>query len=981
MLEKIGLPEKPSLKGNAWVVDASHCQTCSSQFTFINRKHHCRRCGGIFCGKCTQQRMVLRGQGDSPVRICDPCKKLEEAAKFERYGNKTRAAKVAGGSKYGSSRGDELLNQILGNDGKNNITQNNSASSSNILEVLEGGYIDRNLSLDQNTDVLTDVGSATPEDLRQQSIAEKARHRTLKAEGKPEEALKAFKRGKELERQAAALEISLRKNRKKALSFADNTEDILQQIKDDSKPSPDNKNKLPKKKIKETNDLSSDLKELGWSDLDIRAAEKKPAASVEGELSSLLREVSQKPNKEKRIGSSEKSSQVIVHKKKALELKRAGNLLEAKEELKRAKILEKKIEEEELLGESDESDDELSSLIRDMDGDDKEGDLLARYDKQNLDIDFSQFGGIADNIPVDGNFEVTDDDMNDPEIASALQSFGWDEDTPDPEIASSDKESTVTEIRSLKIEALNQKRAGNTVEAMSLLRKAKLLEKELENSDSMNTGPDIIVKEVASPGPKLAPKSKLVIQRELIALKKKALTLRREGKVDESDEELKKAKALEEQLEDMNKAAAPVIQPSVDVNAALGNVNEEDEEVTDQDLGDPAYASLLKNLGWDEEESVTTSKENNGPPKYTKDSPITQSVGNVEEPVKSRKSKSEIQRELLQLKRKALTLRRQGEGDEADEVLNMAKLLEAQLEEFEKPSQTEYSLENNEKNSPIDAIQNTESSFLEVNPQVKDSVTLEKPITLEKPEEKPYIQELHSSPENSISLQKEIMAHKRKALAFKREGKLAEAKEELRQAKLLEKSVENSNAVPQSDDIIAPVINKDAPAIDKDGSPSAAPPKQLSGRDRFKIQQESLAHKRKSLKLRREGKTAEADAEYELAKALELQLQDLDAPDSGEPAGDVSVEDFLDPQLLFALRSVGLEDDRTNKSSQLVVEKPELTKVNADPDLEREQLVEQIRAEKVKALSLKRSGKPAEALDALKRAKLFEKKLQTLTSI
>ncbi|XP_012842937.1 PREDICTED: uncharacterized protein LOC105963114 isoform X2 [Erythranthe guttata] len=979
MLEKIGLPEKPSLKGNAWVVDASHCQTCSSQFTFINRKHHCRRCGGIFCGKCTQQRMVLRGQGDSPVRICDPCKKLEEAAKFERYGNKTRAAK--GGSKYGSSRGDELLNQILGNDGKNNITQNNSASSSNILEVLEGGYIDRNLSLDQNTDVLTDVGSATPEDLRQQSIAEKARHRTLKAEGKPEEALKAFKRGKELERQAAALEISLRKNRKKALSFADNTEDILQQIKDDSKPSPDNKNKLPKKKIKETNDLSSDLKELGWSDLDIRAAEKKPAASVEGELSSLLREVSQKPNKEKRIGSSEKSSQVIVHKKKALELKRAGNLLEAKEELKRAKILEKKIEEEELLGESDESDDELSSLIRDMDGDDKEGDLLARYDKQNLDIDFSQFGGIADNIPVDGNFEVTDDDMNDPEIASALQSFGWDEDTPDPEIASSDKESTVTEIRSLKIEALNQKRAGNTVEAMSLLRKAKLLEKELENSDSMNTGPDIIVKEVASPGPKLAPKSKLVIQRELIALKKKALTLRREGKVDESDEELKKAKALEEQLEDMNKAAAPVIQPSVDVNAALGNVNEEDEEVTDQDLGDPAYASLLKNLGWDEEESVTTSKENNGPPKYTKDSPITQSVGNVEEPVKSRKSKSEIQRELLQLKRKALTLRRQGEGDEADEVLNMAKLLEAQLEEFEKPSQTEYSLENNEKNSPIDAIQNTESSFLEVNPQVKDSVTLEKPITLEKPEEKPYIQELHSSPENSISLQKEIMAHKRKALAFKREGKLAEAKEELRQAKLLEKSVENSNAVPQSDDIIAPVINKDAPAIDKDGSPSAAPPKQLSGRDRFKIQQESLAHKRKSLKLRREGKTAEADAEYELAKALELQLQDLDAPDSGEPAGDVSVEDFLDPQLLFALRSVGLEDDRTNKSSQLVVEKPELTKVNADPDLEREQLVEQIRAEKVKALSLKRSGKPAEALDALKRAKLFEKKLQTLTSI
>lgn len=38
MLEKIGLPSKPSLRGNTWVVDSSHCQGCSSQFTFINRK-------------------------------------------------------------------------------------------------------------------------------------------------------------------------------------------------------------------------------------------------------------------------------------------------------------------------------------------------------------------------------------------------------------------------------------------------------------------------------------------------------------------------------------------------------------------------------------------------------------------------------------------------------------------------------------------------------------------------------------------------------------------------------------------------------------------------------------------------------------------------------------------------------------------------------------------------------------------------------
>lgn len=60
----------------------------------VEFQHHCRRCGGLFCNGCTQGRTVLRGQGDSPVRICEPCKKLEEAARFEmRYGHRSRAGK------------------------------------------------------------------------------------------------------------------------------------------------------------------------------------------------------------------------------------------------------------------------------------------------------------------------------------------------------------------------------------------------------------------------------------------------------------------------------------------------------------------------------------------------------------------------------------------------------------------------------------------------------------------------------------------------------------------------------------------------------------------------------------------------------------------------------------------------------------------------------------------------------------------------
>ncbi|XP_042064973.1 uncharacterized protein LOC121808508 isoform X1 [Salvia splendens] len=992
MLEKIGLPPKPSLRGNTWVVDASNCQGCSSQFTFINRKHHCRRCGGIFCGSCTQQRMVLRGQGDSPVRICEPCKKLEEAARFElRYGHKNKSSRaIAGGSKHASKKDEEILNQILSNENGHFSSQKGSASCSNISEVasqVEGTNVVRNLSLDKSTFTLTESGSVTPEDLRQQALHEKQKHRTLKAEGKPEEALKAFKKGKELERQATALELALRKNSKKALSSS-NIDDI-QQNKDEAKAS-GLKNKIPSQKSKGTDDVSAELKELGWSDLDLNDAEKKPATmSLEGELFSLLKEVSQKPNKEKQTVSADKSK-VVAHKKRALELKRAGNVVEAKEELKRAKILERKIEEEELLGGSDDSDDELSSLIRSMDADER-ADFSGTY-KSNMNLDFNQLIGMADDIAVDGNFDITDEDINDPEMSSALKSLGWEDDSADfddhgNEVAFSKKDSLIAEIQSLKREALNQKKAGNTTDALALLRKAKLLEKELENpKDLINQGSapqkGVILESVEESsfssrasvndaGPKSAPKSKLMIQKELIALKKKALALKREGRSDESDEELKKAKVLEEQLEGM-KEAPTARQPSIGNKLSYSideTMDNGDEEVTDQDLHDPSYLSLLKNLGWEDEDNAdisSTLKEHNQSQKHIGGPSITQSTADfgVKMP---KKSKSEIQRELLTLKRKALALRRQGEVEEEEEVLNKARLLEAQLKEFEEPIKIDDSPP---KNKGIASVHEDSEK------QAKVEIRLEKPDGIPQEIEKP--QELHASQSTvsqpySSSLQQEILAHKRKAVAFKRDGKLAEAKEELRQAKLLEKGVEETpqTTTTKSSDSSASNVS----SVDKEASPSSVS-KPLSSREKFKLQQKSLGHKRQALKLRREGKTAEAEAEFELAKAIESQLQESDAHDSAGPADDVSVEDFLDPQLLSALQSIGLND---GQSKSKAIERPEPAKIEADADTERAQLVEQIKADKVKAVKLKRSGKQAEALDALRRAKLHEKKLQSLT--
>jgi hypothetical protein len=51
---------------------------CSTPFTLFNRRHHCRKCGGIFCGTHSQQRVQLNEHAlfhpDGELqRACDTC--------------------------------------------------------------------------------------------------------------------------------------------------------------------------------------------------------------------------------------------------------------------------------------------------------------------------------------------------------------------------------------------------------------------------------------------------------------------------------------------------------------------------------------------------------------------------------------------------------------------------------------------------------------------------------------------------------------------------------------------------------------------------------------------------------------------------------------------------------------------------------------------------------------------------------------------
>ncbi|ONI09823.1 LOW QUALITY PROTEIN: hypothetical protein PRUPE_4G011500 [Prunus persica] len=413
MLETIGLPAKPSLRGNTWVVDASHWMYFSvhlhqSQASFFMlpsisdpmTHHHCRTCGGLFCNSCTQQKMFLRGQCDSPVRICEPCEKLEEAARFERHGHKTRAGR--GNLKLTSKPEDEVLNQILGNDRK----ESGQESNSNVVASMQRDSSSASVQIVNK--ISATMGSA--------------------------EALRAFKRGKELERQADALEIHLRKERKKVLLSGNVAES---QTKDGPSES-GRRNKVTPPVNESKDDLSNELKELGWSNMDLRDEDKRQA--------SLNR--------------------------KALMLKREGKLAEAKEELKRAKFLEKELEEQEFLAEAEDSDDELSALIRIWMNDDKQQKFSIQYEQED-GFNFDHLISAADDHILDINFEVTDEDMEDPEINAALQS-----------LAAVDREALLIELQSLKRGALIHKWAGNVAEAMAQLKKAKLLERDHESVDS-----------------------------------------------------------------------------------------------------------------------------------------------------------------------------------------------------------------------------------------------------------------------------------------------------------------------------------------------------------------------------------------------------------------------------------------------------------------------------------------------------------------
>ncbi|KAJ3416637.1 hypothetical protein HDV05_000919 [Chytridiales sp. JEL 0842] len=85
-----------------WKPDSSspHCESCQTLFNLLTRRHHCRVCGGLFCGPCSSH-LARLDQSAKPhpagvlSRICSGCFHTFERLKREETGALLAGAREA----------------------------------------------------------------------------------------------------------------------------------------------------------------------------------------------------------------------------------------------------------------------------------------------------------------------------------------------------------------------------------------------------------------------------------------------------------------------------------------------------------------------------------------------------------------------------------------------------------------------------------------------------------------------------------------------------------------------------------------------------------------------------------------------------------------------------------------------------------------------------------------------------------------------
>ncbi|RHY33148.1 hypothetical protein DYB32_001817 [Aphanomyces invadans] len=66
-----------------WIPDSvsEECSQCRKAFRLLLRRHHCRRCGFVVCGLCSEHRSILFDNDMRPVRVCNKCNRVLDLVK------------------------------------------------------------------------------------------------------------------------------------------------------------------------------------------------------------------------------------------------------------------------------------------------------------------------------------------------------------------------------------------------------------------------------------------------------------------------------------------------------------------------------------------------------------------------------------------------------------------------------------------------------------------------------------------------------------------------------------------------------------------------------------------------------------------------------------------------------------------------------------------------------------------------------------
>lgn len=130
-----------------WVPDseAQVCMHCKrNRFTVVKRKHHCRNCGTVVCGACSNKRFVLPNQPNKKERVCLTCFDNLSKAKLQNHFQNNLSARpldtkerpatgsTESSSEEGSDDDDAYVNQSFPDQPKFYRSANPEAPEENI---------------------------------------------------------------------------------------------------------------------------------------------------------------------------------------------------------------------------------------------------------------------------------------------------------------------------------------------------------------------------------------------------------------------------------------------------------------------------------------------------------------------------------------------------------------------------------------------------------------------------------------------------------------------------------------------------------------------------------------------------------------------------------------------------------------------------------------------------------------------------------